>query len=437
VHGAVIEYYTEAGMYDAANETFQKIQRPGIAEYCSWVRALGRADQAATANEILRDKMPSRPLDAYNAALDAWLHSTAKNTASAVRRLWKKIKSEGLEPREEDYTLYLEILAKWRRQSTHADSILSEMRDRGIPLDINHYHYTIQACVMSRDWQRCRSLLLRMSKEGIYPTADTYSDHILPFLDVHRAVELLPRMKGKLVSCDLYHSVMINCMRKPTRAAQDKVYGLYQTMLDRGVKPDNETFSILINYFVKRDLPRTLKLLQDLEDYDDINADYSHYNPIMEVYIRNQQPLKAAEILLRRVDAYLRQDNHDDIMPLPDNIHDVFIALIRADELPAASWLLGRLHYMPLVTFELTYKMMMDAWEMSDEPDKKTRIGRIKALLRDVEVRKSDESMRPKKMTKEDALIKAFERFDFDSLLGKPPGEESRREGARDDEADE
>jgi Pentatricopeptide repeat domain len=418
-------------MYDKANATFKMIQRPGIAEYCSWVRALGRADKAVTANEILRDKMPSRPLDAYHAALDAWLHSTSKNTGSAVRKLWKQLKSEGLQPRPEDYLLYLEILAKWRRQSIHADSILAEMRERDIPLDINHYHFAIQSSVMSRDWSRCRSLLLRMSKEGIYPTAGTYSDHILPFCDVHRAEALLAKMKGKIVNCDSYHSVMVSWMKKPTRASQDKVYGLYQTMLGRGVKPDNETFSILINYFVKRDLSRCLKLLDDLEDYDDISSDYSHYNPIMEVYLRNKEPLRAAEILLRRAEAYLRQDNHDDIIPLPDNIHNVFVALIQADELPAASWLLGKLHYMPLVTFELTYNMMMDAWAISDSPDKQSRIGRIKSLLKDVEVRKTDESLKPQKISKDDVLAQAIDRLDFDSLFGRSLEEErDQEEGA-------
>lgn len=316
-----MEYYTEAGMSDKAIETFKKIQRPGIAEYCCWVRAFGRDDKAPIANKILRDKMPSRPLDAYHAALDAWLHSTSKNTGTEVRKLWTELKSEGLQPRLEDYELYLEILAKWRRQSIHADHILSEMRERGITLDINHYHYAIQACVMSRDWLRCRSLLLRMSNEGIYPTADTYSDHILPYCDIRRAEELLAKMRGKILTCDAFHSVMVSWMRKPSKVSQDKVFGLYQTMLGRGVKPDNETFSILINYFIKRDLPRCEKLLQDLEDYDDIDSDYSHYNPIMEAYLRNKQPLKAAEILLRRAEAYLRQDNNDDIMPLPDNIH--------------------------------------------------------------------------------------------------------------------
>lgn len=95
----------------------------------------------------------------------------------------------------------------------------------------------------------------------------------------------------------------------------------------------------------------------------------------------------------------------------------MFIALFEADELPAASWLLGKLHYMPLVTFELTYKMMMDAWEMSDSPNKKSRIGRIKALLKDVVVRGKGESLKPQKIAKDDELAQAIDRLDFESLF--------------------
>lgn len=210
---------------------------------------------------------------------------------------------------------------------------------------------------------------------------------------------------------------MINWMRKSSKESREKVYGLYEAMRERGVKPDNETYSILLSYFAKRDLVKSEKLLDDLEDYDDIDADFSHYNPLIEAYLRNEEPRKAAVILLRRTDAYLRQEDSRDIMPIPEIIHKVFGGLIEADDLPAASWLLGRLHRMPLVIFEDTYEMMIDAWQVSVSKDKKSRIGHIKSLLKDVEEREKDESKKPKKVTKDDIIAKAIEEFDFDSLV--------------------
>lgn len=205
IQGAVIDYYAEAGLCSKAYEVFEKIKRPSIAEYCGLIRAYGRDDKAESAMHVLQQRMPYRPLEAYHAALHAWLYSTKKSTGREVRKVWKQIKHVGFDPRPEDYLLYLEVLSKWKGQSFHVQHILDEMETKGISLTRDCYHYAIQACVIGRDWKRCRSFLFRMSEQEIYPTADTYSDHILPFCDPRRGEEVLPKMRGTIVNADVYH----------------------------------------------------------------------------------------------------------------------------------------------------------------------------------------------------------------------------------------
>ncbi|KAK4714848.1 hypothetical protein R3W88_020755 [Solanum pinnatisectum] len=145
----------------------------------------------------------------------------------------------------------------------------------------------------------------------IRPTLSQYQKLIMyccELFKVHAALDMVDQMfeAGLPLSLETFNSVLEACDKS---CEYNLVHRMYPMILRHDIKPNSETFRIMINMTVRiKDFEGAYGMLKDLEKFN-MMPTTNMYNAIMGGYFREKDTRAALEVLKRMEDANVKSDS--------------------------------------------------------------------------------------------------------------------------------
>ncbi|MCD7463903.1 hypothetical protein HAX54_051680 [Datura stramonium] len=131
--------------------------------------------------------------------------------------------------------------------------------------------------------------------------------HCCELLKVHAALDMVDQMfeAGLTLPLETYNSILEACDKS---CEYNLVHRIYSMILRHDIKPNSETFRIMINMTVRtKDFEGAYGMLKDLEKFN-IKPTTGMYNAIMVGYFREKDTSAALEVLKQMEDANVKSD---------------------------------------------------------------------------------------------------------------------------------
>lgn len=145
----------------------------------------------------------------------------------------------------------------------------------------------------------------------IKPTSSQYQHLIIyccEFFKVHAALDMVDQMfkEGLTLSLETFNSILEACDKS---CEYNLVHQMYSMILHHDIKPNNETFRIMINMTVRiKDFEGAYGMLKDLEKFN-LKPTTHMYNAIMAGYFREKDTRAALGVLKKMEDANVKSDS--------------------------------------------------------------------------------------------------------------------------------
>ncbi|XP_015170188.1 pentatricopeptide repeat-containing protein At4g04790, mitochondrial-like isoform X2 [Solanum tuberosum] len=146
---------------------------------------------------------------------------------------------------------------------------------------------------------------------AIRPTSSQYQKLIMyccELFKVHAALDMVDQMfeAGLTLSLETFNSILEACDKS---CEYNLVHRMYPMILCHDIKPNSETFRIMINMTVRiKDFEGAYGMLKDLEKFN-MMPTTNMYNAIMGGYFREKDTRAALGVLKRMEDANVKSDS--------------------------------------------------------------------------------------------------------------------------------
>lgn len=143
------------------------------------------------------------------------------------------------------------------------------------------------------------------------PTSSQYQKLIMyccELFKVHVALDMVDQMfeAGVTLTLETFNSILDACDKG---CEYNLVHRIYSMLLRHGLKPDSETFRIMINMTVRaKDFEGAYGMIEDLKKFD-VMPTTSMYNCIMAGYFREKDIHAALKVLKQMEDANVKSDS--------------------------------------------------------------------------------------------------------------------------------
>mmetsp|Transcript_123506 Transcript_123506/g.360675 ORF Transcript_123506/g.360675 Transcript_123506/m.360675 type:complete len:1028 (-) Transcript_123506:55-3138(-) len=197
-----------------------------------------------------------------------------------------------------------------------AFSVLKQVAEAGMPLDVAAHNCVLDVCVSAGNMKRARSFLEEMKKANGFVDIITYNTLMKGYCqagDLRGAKELLEEMQAAgLPPNDVSYNCLINAAVSHGHGNFREAWETIELMERNGVAADHYTISIMMKAMKKshnpRDVSRALALLD--RSAIDICSDEILLNTVLETCIRHREHRRLEEMLQAYCGSALRPQVH-------------------------------------------------------------------------------------------------------------------------------
>ncbi|KAJ3277633.1 hypothetical protein HK104_003122, partial [Borealophlyctis nickersoniae] len=243
------------GKTDKVLETFELMHsqgiKPSLMTYTTLVWALGKRNDADGAQKYF-DAMVNAGIEpnewAWGALLDAYGRSGNLAAAQSIMDIIRTRRKEGAWSRPKGTTGTKPQSP--RRRSPGASTSVGPPRKRSKPRAEIAYNFMISAYGRAGEWRGAEAIVEEMLNTGVQPSLYTYQRlaHVYNKTGKPEKIEaLLNSMRAAGMKPDrTVHLLMVSCVGFKKMGA-DIAVRWFHRMLDEGVKPDQQGYSILVS----------------------------------------------------------------------------------------------------------------------------------------------------------------------------------------------
>ncbi|CAN4104074.1 unnamed protein product [Withania somnifera] len=186
--------------------------------------------------------------------------------------------------------------------------VTTDIRGKDISKFIYDYTISMQSLAVEDVILEFKNLHAELE---LRPASSQYQKLIMYFCElfkVHAALELVDQMYegGLTLSVETFNSILEACDKS---CEYNLVHRIYSMILRHYIKPNSETFRIMINMTVRiKDFGGAYAMLEDLEKFN-VKPIPSMYNAIMAGYFREKDTRAALKVLKQMEDANVKSDS--------------------------------------------------------------------------------------------------------------------------------
>lgn len=281
-------------------------------------------DSAIQTVELIKDARLTPDIVTATTLID--LYAKRKN-ANRARQTFESMCSLGVVPTVAMYGALAHAFVESEDYAGMRD-VMSRMERALIKPDAYIMNIVLKSFVKEgRSFPEMEQLIQNMTELGVYPTASTYT--LLMRVQVEEpnlqaALEIFQSVR----SPNQYHYtvLMVGYLRQNDDQSFERVQGLYDEMISRGIRPTNVTMAVLINACRLSESPKSRETLRTLLDAlmtsNEVDLT-THHIP------RNSPMLGLYRLFFRR-----RQARFDKIVNEVVNSNDLFIQFLRSTVRP-------------------------------------------------------------------------------------------------------
>ena len=427
----MLDLYAQAKLLTNARELIKKELPRSIEAYCVLLQAYCNQNQVQVATRLLYDLLQNIEVDdprlgvlpttqMFNIVLEGWYKSTniddayeQVSTLFDTLRNYPKCQQYKIRPNHQTYVLVLESILSLNvpDSAMKAEALLAEMEqayNRSLSTnnpnddvndivkpDIDIYMLVIKAWIQANDSDRALSIIHRMEKiTNIVPDQQMYYDLFAYYVKLggekaaESAEHTFKLMKASISEPKFHAYCLLNRVWLKSRSpkAADKLWLLYNEMVELNMRPDQPLYLQLIQLLVsKKELSYVRKahtILDDIENRDHKFLVPTHYTMLIIAYLELDELDFALEVLSKFVDKFGQRDNQ--LVPIMTQLITVWV---EKGEYKKATVLVNSMQsfndaglLQQGVKPEL-FELLRSAWESSDDPDKDFVIKQIDDIL--------------------------------------------------------
>jgi pentatricopeptide repeat protein len=336
MYGMLIKAAVACNRFEFARELFHKSRQPDLQNYMALMRAAAKEKNLGAALSILSDLEASSlhpDISAYNRALDACVSCEDLKEA---RNLFDRMRSQG----DIDVISYNTLLKGLGANDcwAEAESLLQEMRSKGLKPNCVTYNSLINAAIQKENPDLVWNFVEDMARQGV--AVDEYTCSILikglrqnpRREDVDRVLRLVEGASNVALDDVLYNTLLDCCVRLKdvprckhllwkhsrkaiaTPSAQtcgtliraygfirqlDNAWGVWYDMRDsHGLEYTDVTFGCMIEACVSTGaMDEAIQLFQDLKDsFPDKNANSHIYSLLIKGFAQRKEMRRALQV---------------------------------------------------------------------------------------------------------------------------------------------
>ncbi|KAK9705864.1 hypothetical protein RND81_07G087900 [Saponaria officinalis] len=203
---------------------------------------------------------------------------------SKCREFWEEMDRKGVRKDVVSFSIYMDVQCKCGKPYK-AVQLYKEMRRKRMKLDVVVYNTVINAIGLSEGVDFSIRMLREMKDLGYEPNVATYNTIIKLLCDNGRmkeAYEMLFQMRKNGCEPDVitYHC-FFRCLGKPK-----EILGLFERMLETGVRPRMDTYVLLMRKFGRWGFLRPVMIVWDKMEKLGCSPNEAAYNALIDALLQ-------------------------------------------------------------------------------------------------------------------------------------------------------
>ena len=430
----MMDIYAHAGRVDDVERMMDTIDTGDEVKYSILVRVYGKIDRADQAMDAVFVRMLNDPsiktltVHIFKALVEAWIGSSRTDAIEQAYSVFQRMdeneicQQKGLRVDSFMYGALLKVVGASKRPDSGSKviEILDDMlqrsekcSDKGLVPNAIIYDLALNVCFQSsQDIDSAEIVLKRMESSAIPPDLRLYNETLVNYaiIGTLESAERAERMLQHIVELSktnealkpntfTYNTIINAWVASKHESTAVNVWRVYEHMREAQVSPNMATLNVMINSLSDPEnselgLQRANMLLDLMESgtIAGIAPDRRHYGPIMNGCIAIGDVEKAADVLMRRVTAYLKSKGtyRERCLPTPDHYYLVVNGWIRLEKLVEATEFLDQIRalhekqHLPEGPDLYSYLTLHSAWTRSSHPKAKRYLSMLDIMIEKV-----------------------------------------------------
>ncbi|KAL4355690.1 hypothetical protein AHAS_Ahas09G0011900 [Arachis hypogaea] len=202
---------------------------------------------------------------------------------SKCREFWEEMDAKGVHKDLHSYSIYMDILCK-SGKSWKAVKLYKNLKSQRIQLDVVVYNIVIRAIGLSQGVDFSIRVFNEMKELGIKPTVVTYNTIMRLLCDSYRHKEALALL-NVMRRDDCYpNTVSYHCFFATLEKPKEMI-GLFDRMVGSGVRPNMDTYVMLMRKFARWGFLRLVFMVWDKMEQLGCSPDASAYNALIDALV--------------------------------------------------------------------------------------------------------------------------------------------------------
>jgi antitoxin component HigA of HigAB toxin-antitoxin module len=410
----VLKMFAEAGMNSLARELEKDDEnnRPdSIMRYNILLQTYANRGEAARAMQLLNDILDKGlavpTVDTFNLTLDVWASSFREDRVeqsfhvlALMRELAPKLgtKENNIAPNIGSYTALLKCLLRANKTLDAGKKVVetfTEMKHEGVQFDHHIFLIAIQICLNYRDLESLDLVLDDVEKHNRIKHMTSYGLILNLLADfgspetAERCERLLRHIKAKSAMQKgdfiVYNIVFKAHALSGASDAAERVWSLYEQMLDDRIETTDSTYSTLIGFFSSVKNRKWTEKAEDL--LTKMRPTHAQYDSVIKSWLYLGDANQATCVFVRMVEQFI-EDRDPKGSPLVSDYLVVTRALLESNELPLATQFVDKMQQLRDAK-QLNcgpdlpcYKALVEAWKVSILPEKAAAIEKYTRIMK-------------------------------------------------------